>query len=187
MSAGQRMLQIIPEPIRGMLMPGEMPLTYELAQQFGQSDAIGREAPTLRNSVSWSFQAVLDPFGGPLEFNSDYIGAKVAGLTAGGAHGSVGHRFTVALEAPGATHLLLTTHRLAVVGTEFEKLLSMKQRDLIYFSVERAAVGSIQLAPRLFQRARVRIEFTDGSWAMAMMGMFFTRAANRFIAAHQQR
>ncbi|MFV0534987.1 MAG: hypothetical protein ACK5MR_15220 [Cumulibacter sp.] len=63
----------------------------------------------------------------------------------------------------------------------------MKQRDLIYFSVERAAVGSIELAPRLCQRARVRIEFTDDSWSMAMMGMFFTRAANRFIAAHQDR
>ncbi|MFV0534986.1 MAG: hypothetical protein ACK5MR_15215 [Cumulibacter sp.] len=86
MSAGQRMLQMIPESIRGMLRSDEMPLAYELAQQFGQSDAIGREEPTLCKSVSWSFQAVLDPFGGPLDVNSDYIGGKVAGLTAGGAH-----------------------------------------------------------------------------------------------------
>ena len=184
MVSGQRMLRLIPDTIKGMLAADETPLAYELAQQFGQADAIGHDAPTLRNSVTWNPSGLLDPFGGPVDVNSDYVGAKMGGLTAGGADGSIGHRFSMALDVPGAGHLLLTTRRLAIVGSDFETLLSLTKKDVIYFSVDRRAVHSVKRAPRLFQRARVRLEFIDESWAMAMMGMFFTGAANRLINAH---
>lgn len=173
---------MIPEGIINKLGSAEQPLAFEMAQQFAHADAIGREAPTVRNSTTWDSSGFLDPTGGPLDVDVNWFSSRLSGLAAGGADGSLGDKFRIALGVPASDHLLLTTHRLAIVGGQ-SRGLSLDVTHDIYFSVDRRAVVNIQRAPRLMQRGRVRIDFADGSWAMAMMGMFLTRAANRFIAA----
>ena len=175
----------MPDELKGLLSPGEVPLAYELAQQFAQADAVGKDSPTLGSSVSWDSWGLVLP-GGPVDVSQRYVDSKLTGLGAGGAQGSLGDLFNQALADSNSDHLLLTSHRFAVTGN-VTKRWSLSGTQTILFSVDRRAVVRIARAPRLLQRARIRIDFADGSWAMAMMGMFFTGAAKRLIAAYEQR
>ncbi|GAB3301732.1 hypothetical protein EK0264_01065 [Epidermidibacterium keratini] len=181
----ERALALMPTELTSQLQPGEVPLSYEPAQQFAQADAVGKGAPTLGTAVSWDSLGLV--IGEPLQVSQEYVGSKVSGLGAGGAQGSLGDLFNRALSTTSVNHLLLTSHRFAVTGGISNGALSLSSTETILFAVDRRAVLRIARAPRLLQRARVKFDFADGSWAMAMMGMFLTGAANRLISAFEQR
>lgn len=171
----------VPDSVAAMLQSGETSLAYELAQ----ADDAGHDASAPLDPGVFRAGDLLDPFTGPVEVNVDYLAARMAAAEPDDTQHATGQRFRLALGVPGAERLLLTTQRLAVIGGDLDRLFAPDKKDMIYFSVERCAVRSIRRAARTFQRGRVRLEFADGSWATAMMGMLCTGPADRLVEAHQ--
>jgi len=169
-----RGVELIPDEVHTFLVEGEVPQAYEAATQLAAHSGIGGSA-----DPGPDVQLHFDPLAPGLSVDPDWIAAKLGGVNAAGVAGSLADGFSRAVETVG--HILLTDRRFAVIATDAPLRGPITQR--IAFEVDPRAVASIERAPRLLQRGRVRITFVDGSWAMAMMGMFKAAAARRLIAA----
>lgn len=167
-------LGLMPDEVRAQLAPGEQALAYENATQLAGASGI-RPAGPPRADVGWSW----NPFVGGLTVNPDWIGAGLGGVNSGGAAGSLADQFSQHLER--GTHILITDQRFGVVGNVAGVLSTPDLR--ITWAVPRGTLVAVEPAPRLLQRGRLRLTFVDGSWAMAMLGMFVRRASRRFLAA----
>lgn len=168
-------VDLMSEEARALLVEGEVPQAYELATQLAAHSGIGGSARP-RADV----QMHLDPLAPGLSVDPDWIAAKLGGVNAAGQVGSLADGFSQAL-GTGNGHLLVTDRRVIVVATDAPLRGPITQR--LAFEVDRRAVTSIERAPRLLQRGRVKITFVDGSWAMAMMGVVKTAAARRLVDA----
>lgn len=170
-----RGVDLLTDEVRDLLADGEAVEAYELATQLAAHSGIGGSADP-RPDV----QVHLDPLAPGLSVDPDWIAAKLGGVNAAGPVGSVADGFSRALEA-GNGHVLLTDRRLAVIATDAPLRGPISQR--LAFEVDRRVVTSVERAPRLLQRGRLKVAFVDGSWAMLMMGMLHPAAARRFVAA----
>lgn len=170
-----RGLELITDEVRALLLPGEQPLAYELATQLAGHSGVGAD-PNPRSGVHLE----ANPFVGGIGVNQDWMDARLGGVNAAGARGSLADGFSRALAASATMHLVVTDRRLLVVGDE-GSLRSTPVR--VHFGVDRRAVVRAERAPRLLQRGRIRFTFADGSWAMAMLGMIKTSAPKRLLEA----
>ena len=168
-----RGVELIPDEVHALLAEGEVPDAYEAAGQLAAHSGIGGSAHP-RPDV----QLHLDPLAPGLSVDPDWISATLGGVNAAGHVGSLADGFSRAVESIG--HILVTDRRLAVIATDAPLRGPITHR--VAFEVDRRAVTSIERAPRLLQRGRVKITFVDGSWAMAMMGIVKAAAARRLVA-----
>jgi hypothetical protein len=171
-----RGIDLLPDAVRDGLDPGEVPLAWESATQLAGHTAIGGGPERPAPGVGFS----ADPLAGGVTVDQGWVDAKVGGVNAWGAAGSRADAVTRALDA-GPAHLLLTDRRLAVVVTDAPLRGPVTERLAV--AVDRRELVAVERAPRLLQRGRVRLRFVDGSWAMAMMGVFSAAPARRLIAA----
>jgi hypothetical protein len=166
---------LIPESARADLLPGETPVGYWLVSQLagGWVDEPD-EAP--RAGLSLDLHPLgLVLGGGGIDISPNWLAAKLGGVNGAGRPGSLGYALGAALQK--GSHLLVTDSRLCVVGDTAGLLKAPHER--VVFAVPHAAVVGCERAPRLLQRGRVRLTLGDGTWAMAMMGMFSARTARR--------
>ncbi len=166
---------MIPPSIRASLAQGETALADVQVTTFAQGSAIGGK-PRPGVGMDWS------PLVGGLTVNDRWFGGALAGYSAGGEHGSIAAGFARVLEDLGHARLLLTTHRVALYPSgQWDST-----RVLLAFSIDRRALTEVGVAPRLFQHGRLRLQFADGSWAMAMAGVLLPIAARRFARIYRE-
>lgn len=170
-----RGIDLLPDTVRDQLDAGEVPLAWESATQLAGHSAIGGPE---RPAADLGFSA--NPLAGGVTVDQGWVDAKVGGVNAWGAAGSRADAVSRAL-GDGPANLLLTDRRLAVVVTDAPLRGPVTERVAV--SLDRRDLVRVERAPRLLQRGRVRLRFVDGSWAMAMMGVFSAAPARRLIAA----
>lgn len=168
-----RGIDLLPDEVRVLLLPGERPLAYELATQFAGHTGVGGD-PRPRPGLHFD----PDPLAGGIGADQGWVDSLIGGVNSAGAVGSLADGFTQALGVSASMHLVVTDRRLLVVGDE-GSLRSTPVR--IHFGVDRRAVVRAERAPRMLQRGRVRLAFADGSWAMAMLGLLKTGAVTRLL------
>lgn len=102
----------------------------------------------------------------------------VAGVSLSGAPGSLARGLRGAFDAlqGGANHLLLTDARLVAADLG-------SARACVVWQVPRHVLAGVRLKPRLLQRGRVAVGFTDGSVLCLVTGMLTAGEAKRLVAA----
>lgn len=170
-----RGLELMTDEERAVLLPGERPLALELASQISGYSGIGRDE---KPSMGLGFDPVPGP-GSGVQVDQGWMDAKVGGVNAAGAAGSLADRFSRALNISANAKLLVSNRRVAVIANDG----SLKGPQQVHFEVERGGVVRAERTPRLLQRGRIKLTFADGSWATAMLGIVKTGAAERVLEA----
>ncbi|NHB85697.1 hypothetical protein G7085_16780 [Tessaracoccus sp. HDW20] len=99
----------------------------------------------------------------------------VAGVSLVGAPGTLAHSAKGAFSGGEADHLLITGERIAAAHVD-------GQRASLVWEAPRAALLGARRSPRLLQRGRVTLAWSDGSLLRLVAGMVFTREAHRLVA-----
>ncbi|MDO5684403.1 MAG: hypothetical protein Q4G46_16455 [Propionibacteriaceae bacterium] len=156
--------QVYADELATVVEPGERVLNATMVSYLP-----GRERRGRPDSVTF------DPING-LDSSrlNDAAVEAMGGTSLHGADGSLADQLSNVIGA--ASHLVITDRRVLVVdlGTGSAKLR---------WSAPRAAIVSMEWAPRLLQRGRVRVQLADGSTVLVVAGMLSGGAAKRLVAA----
>lgn len=162
-------VEMLPSGARNLLRHGERPVAWEMATFLGGANRAGKsEKPRAVTGVS------ADPITGGIQSDPDFFDVALSGAGASGAEGSRADQFMRAF--PDGGGILLTTQRLGALD------YSVTGKGVAHLWIPRKEIVSIERAPRLLQRGRIAITFTDGSVLRPTLGILSPRAARRFLA-----
>lgn len=152
------------EAIAPLLAPGERLLSATMVTYFAGEERVGEEPggidfDPLLGLVVPAWEAAMQ--------------RALTGVSLMGRPGSLAHRLLDAMS--WGNHIVVTDARILVAD--------LGDTGSLAWEAPRSIVVHAAVTPRLLQRGRVTLGFSDGSVLRVMAGMFFAKQARSMVAA----